>query len=566
MRVRDGSDQGAQNRSGSGAQNRARSAPALRHYQLSALAGIARELSVHRSTLVVAATGSGKTVTFAELVRTESTRGGRTLVLVNRDELVKQTRRKCEDVGVYADVEKAAQRANLHAKVVIASVQTLRGKRLARWNPEHFTKIVVDEAHHGVAPGYVAIFAHFTRAKIIGFTATPDRGDGKPLAAVFDSVAYRYDIQQAIADEYLVPIIARRIVVDSVDLSQLDERAGDFVQEQLGEAMSDERALRGQAVPLLEIARDRLTIAFCVNVAHAHELARVLNSYRPGCARAVDGTTDEDVRERLLEAFAAREFQFLCNCDVLVEGFDCPAVSCVAVCRPTKSRARFVQCGGRGLRLLGSTLAESIANGKRDCLILTCGDSKTPGLCGPADCLAGRDELSDDERAEIDRRLTEAQLEIGPVIAQAKDECAKRRAAIRVNAVVKYHAEFIDPFIGDVGEAPECDEAWETQAPSERQMKALESDGFGVTIAHLPKGFSRADAWRLLWRLKKRNDGPMCSYRAAKKLRAAGVRDTTNLSHERAKELLDKLRNGGWKSGAIAMEPEVRGARERGAA
>src|SRR5688572_3177688 len=115
----------ARNRSDSGPQSRAPSgrAPTLRHYQIDALASIQRELAVHRSTLVVAATGTGKTVTFAELVRTESTHGGRTLVLVNRDELVKQTRRKCEDVGVYADVEKAQQRANLHAKVVIASVQ-----------------------------------------------------------------------------------------------------------------------------------------------------------------------------------------------------------------------------------------------------------------------------------------------------------------------------------------------------------------------------------------------------------------------------------------------------------
>lgn len=570
MTLGTGSNPVAQRSRGS-AQNQAPSAPTLRHYQTDALYAIDRELALHRSTLVVAATGSGKTVTFAELIRRTVSRGGRALVLVNRDELVKQTRRKCEAIGVWPDVEKAEQRANTLAKVVIASVQTLRGKRLARWGRTHFSVIIVDEAHHAVAPGYRAIIDYFD-AKVVGFTATPERGDGKPLGEVFESVAYRYEIQQAIAEQFLVPIVARRIVVDSVDLTTLDVRAGDFVQEQLGEAMSNERALRGQAVPLLELCRDRLTIAFCVNVAHAHELARVFNAYRPGCARAVDGTTDEDERDEILTSFSRGDFQFLCNCDVLVEGFDAPAVSCVAVCRPTRSRGRFVQCGGRGLRLLGDTYVESVANGKRDCLIIVCGDAKTPGLCGPADCLAGKDDLADDDRAEIDRLLNNAPLEIAPVIAQAKSEVAKRRAAMRVNAIVKYHAEHVDPFIGDDGASapPPRDPSWENEPPSEAQTKALK-ETYGVALGNLPKSFTRADAWRLLWKLKRRDDDrELCTFKQAQRLRSAGVRDTSSLTRRRASELLAMANVGGkvdWSQlkNAISREPEVRGE-SRGAA
>lgn len=531
--------------------------PSLRPYQHASVHAVESEFARgFRSTLLVAATGTGKTVTGAELVRREVARGGKVLFLVNRDELVRQTKRKCESVGLWPDIEKASQRANTLAKVVIASVQTLRGKRLERWARGHFTLVIVDEAHHAVAAGYVAILSHFDGARVVGVTATPDRADGKALGDVFATVAYRYEIRQAIAEGYLVPIIARRVIVESIDLSTVGMRAGDFAQDQLSEVMGDERALRGQAVPLLELAGTRLTIAFCVDVAHAEALSRVLNQLRPGCARAVSGKTDDEEREEMLAAHARGDFQFLVNCDVLVEGYDCPEVACVAVVRPTRSRGRFVQCGGRGLR-------PAPWIGKRDCLILTFGDDKVPGLCGPADCLAGRDELADDERAEIDRLIATRQLEIGEVIDQAKSEIERRRASMRIAAVVKYHEENIDPFIGAPdgagATAPPCDPAWETQPPSQRQLEMLESDRFGVTTSKLPASFSRADAWRLLFRIKARNDSTLCSYKAAKKLAAAGVRDTKNLPRERAKQLLDLLREGGWKARAIANEPECKG-------
>lgn len=542
---------------GCAAHGSANAAPTLRHYQQGSLLGVARELAVHRSTLVVAATGTGKTVTFAELARTETQRGGRVLVVVNRDELVKQARRKCEAIGLYPDVEKAEQRANTLAKLVIASVQTLKGKRLLRWARSHFTLIIVDECHHAVATSYGNVLDHFADAKVVGFTATPDRADGKGLGEVFASVAYRYEIREAIREGFLVPIIARRIVVDSIDLSAVSMRAGDFAQDQLADVMANERALRGQAVPLLEQARDRLSIAFCVNVAHAHALAATLNSLRPGCARGVSGETDDDEREEILAAHARGDFQFLCNCDVLVEGYDCPEVSCVAMCRPTRSWARFVQCGGRGLR------PAPWAN-KRDCLILVLGDGKTPGLIGPADCLTGRGQIPDDVRAEIERLIGNAQLAIESVVEQAEDECAKRREQIRLSAVVKYHAENVDPFIGeDAGGYAAARAEWRGEPPSEKQLEALEK--MGVTTSKLPSNFTRSDAWNLLSRIHARTERGLCSYKAAKRLAGAGVRDTKNLGKERAKELLDLLRLGDWRPRAIANEPECQDEK-RGAA
>jgi hypothetical protein len=231
--------------------------------------------------------------------------------------------------------------------------------------------------------------------------------------------------------------------------------------------------------------------------------------------------------------------------------------------RPTKSRGRFVQCAGRGLRLLGDTLEESRRNGKTDCLLLDfTGLAAKHRLIGPADCLLGADEdIPDDIRDEIERQLAAAQLPIAEVMDHAKSEVERRRSTMRIQAVVRYHAEHIDPFVGteDRSALPPCPPAWEDEPASERQLEAL--DELGVTLANLPKWFSRAEAWRLLARLKPRVGGGLCSYKAAKKLAQAGVRNTAALSHNRAKELLDKLRQGEWRPRAIANEPEVRDAR-----
>lgn len=552
---------GAQSSRGSADQN----PPAgftLRPYQVAALQAVDYQLDVARvrSTLVVQATGTGKTVEFAYVARNDVSRGGRDLILVHRDELIRQSRRKCEALGLWPDVEKGKQRASLLAKVVLASVQSLRGKRLARYPRNHFTRVIVDEAHHAAAKSYQDILAHFDTAQVVGFTATPLRADGKSLGkdAGFESVAFTYDIRQAIADQYLVPIVARRVVVESVDLRNVGVRAGDFATDELAEVMADERALRGTAIPMLELARDRLGIAFCVNVKHAEQLARVLNQYRPGCARAVSGETDDDERERILAAHAAREFQFLTNCDLLVEGYDSPDISFVANCRPTKSWARYVQQGGRGLRLLGETYAESVARGKVDCLLADfSGTAGKHALIGPADCLRGADEeLPDDVRAEIERQLESAQLEIGKVVAHAARAVAQRRESMRVQAVVQWHAERIDPFIGrddkpsNMPHRPE----WRDQRATQPQLDALAEEG--INVEKMP-ALTRAEAWDLLVRIKGRRRAGLCSYKAAKKLAQAGVRDTTNLAHERAKELLDRLRLGGWRPSAIAGEPET---------
>jgi superfamily II DNA or RNA helicase len=533
-----------------------------RPYQQLADAAITRELETlnRRSTLLVMATGTGKTWSFVERTRRCKTHGGRTLILAHRDELIQQPRRKLEALGIHADVEKGKQRASLNAKVAIASVQSLRGARLLRFARDHFDLVIVDEAHHALAPGYRTILDHFDTAKILGVTATPLRADGAALGDVFETVAFRYEIREAIRDGWLVPIVARRIVLDGVDLSAVKTRAGDLAQDQLAALLETERAITGVVVPLLELAGDRPTVLFGVDVAHATRLAAALNDRRPGCARAISGETDDAERGSLLDGFAAGEFQFLCNCALLTEGWDAPHTACVAIVRPTKSWALFVQMAGRGTR-------PSRETGKRDLLLLNfTGTAGKHRLVGPADCLAGSelglDAIPDDVRDELDRLLGTQQIELEAVVASATASVAQRRAELARDAVVRFHAEDLDPFLGPEPQASreEYDVApyrippeWARQPPDAKQLKVL--DARGVTVSKLPPGFTKAQAAILCIRLERRITAGLCSLAQARALTRAGI-PTADLSFERAKELCTKLRIGGWRPWALQREPE----------
>lgn len=535
------------------------SPPTLRPYQHEAVAAAQRELATHRSTLLVAATGTGKTVTFAELVRQAKMRGERSLVLAHREELIAQAVRKLAAIGVHADVEKGKHRASLMADVVVASVQTLRGSRLARFDVDHFGLIVVDEAHHAPAPGYRAILDHFN-ADVLGVTATPLRADGQALGDVFDSVAYRYEIRTAIREGYLVPITARHVVVDGVDLSNVKTRAGDLAQDQLAAVLETEQAIAGVVVPLIELAHDRPTVVFGVDVAHAVALAAALNERRPGCARAISGTTDEAERSALLSAFDAGDFQFLCNCALLTEGWDSPRTACIAIARPTKSWALYVQMVGRGTR-------PNPDAGKRDLLLLNfSGKAGRHRLVGPADALAGSDiglaALDDDVRAELDRLLGTQSLELERVIAEAIENAVTRRDRGAVDALIRFHVTYIDPFIGQESTATTRDDLFDigdaiARRPTEGQLKAL--DAKGVTLSKLPPRFSAADASRLLSRLASRSTAGLCTLRQAKVLHAAGLRGTDTMTFDRARQLCTVLSTAGFHRPHVLWgEPEAK--------
>jgi superfamily II DNA or RNA helicase len=312
-----------------------------------------------RRQLTCLPTGSGKTVIFADFPRYFRMQN-QMLVLAHRAELLEQAcdkiRRANPDLGVA--VEQAGRSADPDCDVVVASVPTLGrkgSKRLQRLNPDRFFLVVVDEAHHATAATYRRVLEYFgvfdpqTRKLLVGFTATPKRGDGQGLDAVFQEIVFSRGLPEMIQAGYLAPVAGYRLETD-IDLSRVKTRMGDFVTSHLSLAVNI--APRNDLVVNVfrSHLKDRQTLCFCVDVAHAHCLADAFNQAGIPAA-AVSGEMERSVRAKALEDFRAGRIQVLANCMVLTEGYDEPSVSGIILARPTKSALLYTQMIGRGTRL-----------------------------------------------------------------------------------------------------------------------------------------------------------------------------------------------------------------------
>ena len=345
--------------------------PVLRPYQREAVAAVlAARRAGTRRMVVCLPTGAGKTVIFSELARMARRQ---VLVLAHREELLQQARAK---IGAAA-IERGAERAPVDAKVLVASIRSLHEERLARvLEGRDFGLIVYDECHHAAAEDNLRVlrklgaFDDDWTGTLLGFTATTARGDGKGLDEVFERIVYTKTLPDLIRDGYLSRLRGYRIATHA-DLSRVSTTVSDFVEEELAEAVDIEERNALVARSIQELARDRRTIAFCVTVGHAMNLARSLNKVGVP-AGIVHGAMKPDARAQALADFRAGKTQALTNVAVLTEGFDDPGVSCVAMARPTRSEGLYAQCVGRGTRLYPE---------KKDCLVLDFVDLSNLSLC-----------------------------------------------------------------------------------------------------------------------------------------------------------------------------------------
>jgi ATP-dependent helicase IRC3 len=381
----------------------------LRPYQEQALEAIdAAESRGVRRQLVVLPTGGGKTIVFASLV---SRRQGRALVLAHRDELITQAVQKLAMVGGSLDIGVVkAQRDERDASVIVASMQTLANpKRLARM--PRFSTIIVDEAHHAVSRSYMEIIEGLGCFRedgplTVGFTATAGRSDKVGLGNAWQEITYQRGIIQMIAEGYLCDVRAIEIGSD-VDFGRVTTSAGDFTDASLGAELERAEALDAAAAAYRQHAADRRGVAFTPTIATAHILAAKLREQGIR-AEAVSGETHIDLRRAILKRLHTGETQVVANAQVLTEGWDEPAVSCMLMCRPTKSKPAFAQMAGRVLRPF---------MGKDDALILDVAGASELGLATIAD-LAG---------------LPPRTVRAGQSLMEASDEqetITKRRAVV----------------------------------------------------------------------------------------------------------------------------------------
>jgi len=207
-----------------------------------------------------------------------------------------------------------------------------------------------DEAHHAAAPSWQAVLDHFQPDFTLGVSATLERHDGKSLERFGVEPIYTYPLRQAIEDRWLCRL--RQYAVETREsLDSVGWRYGDFAEGELSRAVNTER--RNQCV--LDAYRlhasSRRALAFCVDVAHAEDLASTFRNFAGIQAVAVSGSMPIQERRETLDRFAAGKIQVVTNCAVLTEGFDDVGIEAVLMARPTASRPLYTQCIGRGLRI-----------------------------------------------------------------------------------------------------------------------------------------------------------------------------------------------------------------------
>lgn len=561
----------------------------LRPYQYECYTAVIDELRTGRSTLVVMPTGSGKTVLFGHVAANWKT--GRVLIVAHRDELIQQAAKKVGlIVGEQCAIEMGGEQSNessLFAKshVVVTSVQTMcRPNRHQRFDPQEFGLIVIDEAHHSVASTYMQVLGHFRQnpdVKLLGVTATPDRADEEALGRVYESVAYEYGIKDAIHDGWLVPIQQQLIQVHDLDFSRCRSTAGDLNQGDLAAIMEAEKMLHAVVDPTMEIAGDRKTLVFTTSVAHAERACEIANRHKPNSSEWISGGTPIDVRRDILARYACGDFQYLFNCAIATEGFDEPTIEVIAMARPTKSRALYSQCIGRGTRPLTGAVdgiesaedrrAAIAASGKPAVLVLDfVGNSGKHKLIHATDVLGV--EYSDDELEAALQEIAERSAQGEPTdvedafrMASERRENARRQREIDEAARIKYEEEQairskdaarrngvvakadyskreVDPFdLFDIHRKRE--RGWDAgKRPSPKMLDVLRKGQIPeAQLEHL----TLSDAKQLLPKVIDRWKRGLCSLKQANILNRYGYsKDSTRAE---AKKIIDALAANRWK-------------------
>lgn len=490
-------------------------------------------------TLLVLPTGTGKTIVFAAITNDCVQKGERVLILAHRGELLEQAADKIKkSTGLECAVEKAEESClNSWYRITVGSVQSLmREKRLNQFDKHHFDTIIIDEAHHCISDSYQRILDYFSDAKVLGVTATPDRGDMKNLGQVFDSLAYEYTLPKAIKEGYLSPIKALTIPL-KLDLSSVSTQAGDFKASEIGTALDP--YLEQIAVEMTKYCTDRKTVVFLPLIKTSQKFRDLLNKHGFRAAE-VNGSSDD--RTEVLKDFENNKYNVLCNSMLLTEGWDCPDVDCIVVLRPTKVRSLYCQMVGRGTRLF---------KGKTHLLLLDfLWHTERHELCHPANLICESpevskkmtDNLSENSGCPVDIEQAAEQAE-SDVVAQREEALAKQLSEMK-----KRKRKLVDPLQFEMSIQAEDlanyvpSFGWEMMPPSDKQVKALEKLGiFPDQIENAGK------ATLLLDRLNKRREENLTTPKQIRFLEGKGFKHVGTWQFETARKLIDRIAANGWR-------------------
>lgn len=437
----------------------------LRPYQQEFIAATLGALVEYDRVLGVAATGAGKTVMAGEIVR-RALPGGPVLFLADAKELVRQAGDKLGQwSGVIAAIEMADEHAQPGDMLVVATTQSI-ARRLSKWPADYFRLIIIDEAHRNTLGAQAqAVLSHFSKAQVIGITATPFRSDKQQLGTFYQTIAdVDCGLVRLIREGYLSRITIKSVPC-SIDLRGVGTIAGDYREDDLARAIDPHIGALANIVA--EHAAGRRVVTF---LPLRETSRRFVDACQALGIRAVhvDGEDRDGLRQ-----FRAGEFDLISNAALLTTGWDEPSVDCVGVFRPTKSHTLYSQMVGRGTR---------IHPGKSDLLLLDplyLADSGL-GLIRPSRLIAKTAE----EAADMDAAVAAGEeMDLFEVEMRAKADREKRMRE-KLAEVAKRKARTVDAIefalsIGDDSLASyEPEAGWEMGPPSPKQLASLEKNGF----------------------------------------------------------------------------------------
>ena len=316
-----------------------------------------REANGHHRNLVVAATGTGKTVVAGlDYKRLRTTSGElRLLFVAHRKEILEQSRRTFREIlrdPYFGELMVGGQQP-IKRDHVFASIQSLSADRLASIDPAHYDVVIVDEFHHAEAKSYQRLLQHLAPRELLGLTATPERADGVNVSKFFDGrVASELRLWDALHEDLLVPFHYFG-VADNVDLSGVEWSRQGYDAQELENVYTgnDARAdiviseLHNKVVDVLRMR----ALGFCVSVAHAEYMAHYFNDHGiPSIA--LHGKTPSTERSAAGRKLIDRDIVCIFTVDLFNEGIDIPEIDTVVFLRPTQSATIFLQQLGRGLR------------------------------------------------------------------------------------------------------------------------------------------------------------------------------------------------------------------------
>lgn len=486
-----------------------RKAIQLRDYQQAATDSVLTDISFLRSSLIVLATGLGKTILFCKLAEQWD---GRILVLAHLEELLQNARDDLRSITGEPIGTERAKETHEGERIVVGLIQSV-SKRLNRFKPDHFSLIVIDEAHHAASKDYRRVLDYFAAAKVVGLTATDSRADGVGLP--FETTAFRMGIGEGIDQGYLVPVRGRRVYLESLDLTRVKvSESGDFDDAALDEEMV--KSCHFIADVLVKDYAFEKGIMFFPGRQSARLACELINERAPGTALYLDGEIVGQERRTLVNALKGGEYQWLCNVGIATEGFNWPQASVVGMCSPTLSKPAYVQKVGRGTRPLDGLLNGLTTSGDRRAAIAGSGKPSMlildfVGASARLDLVSADNFLNQPPVEVPEEEPKEPSLDA--LLAELDSEAVIDRSDLNLKAIAKgsksksaHSYDEFDPFAATGDDEPglkltgsDIGKEQGISYAQYRQIKRFGIDDEMLTKAEAQKliGFIAGNGWRL---------------------------------------------------------------------